>query len=217
MRFLDLVEQYDRVGLPPHGFGQLTAFVVTDVSRRRSDQPRYAVPFLILAHVDTSHHRVVVEQVFGQRFGQLGLADAGRAQKDERSDRPARILQPGPRTPHGVRNGRDRLILSDYPVVQLALHLQQLLTFALQHPADRNARPAGDHFGDVLRIDLLFDHRPGLGVFVHFGLQFLNLGLRLAHFAVTDLGHAAVVAVAFGFGGLNLQIVEHLFVLLYLL
>ena len=101
--------------------------------------------------------------------------------------------------------------------MQLALHLQQLLTFALQHPADRNARPAGDHFGDVLRIDLLFDHRPGLGVFVHFGLQFLNLGLRLAHFAVTDLGHAAVVAVAFGFGGLNLQIVEHLFVLLYLL
>ena len=35
---------------------------------------------------------LVVEQELGQRARQLGLADAGRAQEDERADRPLRVL-----------------------------------------------------------------------------------------------------------------------------
>ena len=37
--FLDLVEQHDRIRFAPHRFGELASFVVTDISRRRSDQP----------------------------------------------------------------------------------------------------------------------------------------------------------------------------------
>jgi len=36
----------------------------------------------------------------GQRLGQLGLADAGRAQEHERADRPVRVLQAGTGAPH---------------------------------------------------------------------------------------------------------------------
>jgi hypothetical protein len=35
---------------------------------------------------------LVVEQEFGERLGQLGLADAGRAEEHERADRTVRIL-----------------------------------------------------------------------------------------------------------------------------
>ena len=173
--------------------------------------------FLILAHVDTGHHRVVVEQVLGQRLGELGLADARRAEEDERSDRTARVLKSGPRAAHGVRYGLDRLILTDDTVVQFALHLEQLLALALQHPADRYARPAGHDLGDVFGVDLFLDHRAGLGVLRYFGLQAGDFVLGFAHLAVADFGHASVIAVALGLGRLHFQVVERLLVLLYLL
>ena len=40
VRLLDLVEQDHRIGSTPHGFGQVTALFVTDVTGRRADQPR---------------------------------------------------------------------------------------------------------------------------------------------------------------------------------
>jgi hypothetical protein len=40
---------------------------------------------------------LAVEQEFGERLGQLGLADAGRAEEQERAHRPVGILQSGAR------------------------------------------------------------------------------------------------------------------------
>ena len=93
VRLLDLVEQHHAVRPPAHRLGQLTAFVVADVTRRRADQARDRVLLLILAHVDAHHRVFVVEQEFRQRFGQLGLAHARRAEEHERADRPVGILQ----------------------------------------------------------------------------------------------------------------------------
>jgi hypothetical protein len=43
--------------------------------------------------------------------------------------------------------------------VQLVLHAQQLGRLALQQPPRRDAGPGGDDLGDVVRADLLLDHR----------------------------------------------------------
>ena len=101
--------------------------------------------------------------------------------------------------------------------MQFALHLEQLLAFALQHPADRYARPAGHDLGDVFGVDLFLDHRAGLGVLRYFGLQAGDFVLGFPHLAVADFGHASVIAVALGLGRLHFQVVERLLVLLYLL
>ena len=38
MSLLDFIEQYDRVRFPAYGFSKLTTFIVTYVSRRRTNQ-----------------------------------------------------------------------------------------------------------------------------------------------------------------------------------
>ena len=83
MRFFDFVEEHDRIRLASDGFGKLAAFLVTDVSRRRADQSRNGVLFLVFAHVDPDHGVLVVEQKFGERTGKFRFTDACRSKKNE--------------------------------------------------------------------------------------------------------------------------------------
>ena len=129
-------------GPPPHRLGQLAALVVADVAGRRADQPRDRVPLLVLAHVEPHHRVLVVEHELGERAGELGLADARRAEEDERADRPVRVLQPGARAAQRVRDRRHGLVLADDAPVQPLLHVDQLLGLALEQAVDRDARPA---------------------------------------------------------------------------
>ena len=132
VRLLDLVEQDDRVRPPAHGLGELAALVVADVAGRRADQARHRVPLLVLGHVDPDHRPLVVEHELGERPGELGLADAGRAEEDERADRPVGILEPGAGAAEGVGDRLDRLVLADHALVQPLLHVDQLLGLALE-------------------------------------------------------------------------------------
>ena len=93
---------------------------------------------------------LVVEQELGQRLGQLGLADAGGPEEQERADRPVRVLQAGAGAAHRVGDRAHRLVLADDARAQVLLHLQQLLALALQHLVDRDAGPARHDAGDVL-------------------------------------------------------------------
>jgi hypothetical protein len=127
MRLLDLVEQHDLVGPPPHRLGQRAALLVADIAGRRADQPGHRVLLHELGHVDAHHRGVVVEQERGERLGQLGLADAGRAQEHERADRPVRVLQPGAGAAHRGRDRAHRLGLADDALAELVLHAQQLV------------------------------------------------------------------------------------------
>ena len=54
-----------------------------------------------------------VEHELGQRAGQLGLADAGRAEEQERADRAVGVAQAGARAAQRVRDGLDGLVLAD--------------------------------------------------------------------------------------------------------
>ncbi len=81
----------------------------------------------VLRHVDADQRRVVVEQERRQRLGQLGLADAGRAEEHERADRPVRVLQAGAGAAHRGRDGVTASRLADDALGELVLHAQQLL------------------------------------------------------------------------------------------
>ena len=157
VRLLDLVEEDHAVRLAAHRLGQLAAFLVADVARRGADQPRDRVLLLILRHVDADHRALVVEQELRQRPRQLRLADAGRAEEDERADRPVGVLQPAAGADHRLGHRRHRLVLADDALVQLVLQVQQLLHLARQQPRHRDAGPAADHRGDVLLVDLLLE------------------------------------------------------------
>ena len=72
-------------GSPAHGLGEKAALLAVDVPRRRADQALRHVLLHELAHVEAGHRLLVVEQELGERLGELGLADAARAQEEERS------------------------------------------------------------------------------------------------------------------------------------
>ena len=61
MRFFDFVEKHDGVRFASDGFGELTAFLVANVSWRRAYQARDRVFLHVFAHVDPDHGVFVVE------------------------------------------------------------------------------------------------------------------------------------------------------------
>src|SRR5690606_16222573 len=117
MCFFDLVKQHHGVWVTPYGFSELSALVITHVSRGRTNKPRYRMAFLIFAHVDTYHRLLVVEEKFCQRFGQLRFAHSGSPQENKRSDGAFGVAQPCPGAADGIRDGFDRLFLSGYTFV----------------------------------------------------------------------------------------------------
>ena len=88
------------------------------------------------------HRLLVAEQRLGERPRQLGLADAGRPEEEERADRPVRVAQPRPRAPDAARDRVDRLVLPDHALVQLRLQAEQALALLLGQLRDRNAGAA---------------------------------------------------------------------------
>ena len=85
MRLLDFVEEDHRIGPSPNRFGQLTTFVIADISRRRANQASHGVLLHVLAHVDAHHGLLVIEQELSQRACGLRFANACGSQKDETS------------------------------------------------------------------------------------------------------------------------------------
>ena len=202
VRLLQLVEQHHRIGPAAHGLGELTAFLVTHVARRRADQPRHGVLLHVLAHVDAGQRALVVEQPGGQRLGQLRLAHAGGAQEDEGPERLFRVGQSALVAADGVGDRRDRVVLADHPVAEDALQLQQPPALALQHLGDRDARPLRDDGGDVLLGHLLPQQArgaAGLRVLVvrrQLRRLLVEAALQGRHRPVADLGRRRQVAAA---------------------
>src|SRR5207245_4609910 len=61
VRLLDLVKENHAVGPAAHRLGELAAFLIANVARRRTDEPGDRVLFHVLRHVDTHHGLLVVE------------------------------------------------------------------------------------------------------------------------------------------------------------
>ena len=150
---LDLVEQHDGEGLAPDGLGELAALLVADVTRRRADEAAHGVLLHVLAHVELDERALVAEEQLGERLGELGLADPGRAEEDERARGALRVLQAGPRAPDRPREGVDGVLLADDPLVELLLHPQELRRLLLGELVDGDARPVRQHLGDDVLVD----------------------------------------------------------------
>src|SRR5215213_139280 len=150
---LDLVEQQHRVGLAAHGLGQLTALVVADVSGWRADQAADRVLLHVLGHVDADHRLLVAEEELGERAGELGLADPGGAEEDERAGRALRVLQAGAGAADRLRDGGDRDLLADHALVEFLLHADQFLGLGLGELEDRDTGPHRDDVGDLFFAD----------------------------------------------------------------
>ena len=112
VRLLDLIEQNDAIGTAAHGFGQLTAFLVADISRRRADQPSDRVLLLysdmsmrIIARSSSNRNSAsarassVLPTPVGPRkmnepIGRLRILQPGRERGSPRRQ-PPRRLRPG--------------------------------------------------------------------------------------------------------------------------
>ena len=103
-------------GPAAHRLGQLAALLVADVAGRahRPAAPRECFS-RVLAHVDPDHRPLVVEQEVGERLGQLGLADAGGAEEQERAGRPVGVGDAGPGAAYGVADRPHGRRLADQP------------------------------------------------------------------------------------------------------
>ena len=121
VRLLDLVEEDDGVRLAAYGLGQLTAFVIAYIARRCTDEAGGGELLLVLAHVNTRQHRLVIEEYLRQSLRQLRLTDPRRAEEDKGADRALGVLQPCTATAYGVGYGGDGLLLPDDALVQLVL------------------------------------------------------------------------------------------------
>ena len=164
-----------RVRPATHRLGQLAALLVADVAGRGADEARYGELLAVLAHVDADHRLLVVEEEVGERLGELGLADAGRAEEEEGAGGPVRIGDARTSAADGIGDGGDGRALADQPLADLALEAQQLLGLALQQPPHGDAGPGRDDGGDVL-IGHLLVHHPRL-----VGLLLGLLGFERAH------------------------------------
>ncbi|CAG7170935.1 hypothetical protein PICSAR21_03545 [Mycobacterium avium subsp. paratuberculosis] len=131
-----------------------------------------------LAHVDLDERVVVAEQEVGQRLGQLGLTDTGRAGEDERARRPLGVLQPGAGAADRLGDRLDGVLLADDPLVQLVLHAQQARGLGLGQLEHRDAGPVAQHLGDLLVVHL-GDHVEVAGAPLLFALGALRDELLL--------------------------------------
>ncbi len=131
------------------GLCQLTAFFIADISGRRSDQSGNGEFLHVFTHIDPDDIVFVIEQCFRKGLGQLGLADTGGTQEEERADRPVGILDAGTGPEDGFGYFRDRFILADDTFVQNVVQMQELFALALHQLGDRDAGPSGNDPGDL--------------------------------------------------------------------
>ncbi len=156
MRFLDLVEQHDRVGLAPHPLGELTALVVSDVPRRRADHLRHRVLLHVLAHVEAHQRLLAAEQELRQAAADLGLADPRGTEEHERPRRALGIADTEARAADGAADRLDGVILAHHVAAEDLFHLHQSLGLVAAQAGERNAGPRRDDVLDVALGD--FEH-----------------------------------------------------------
>ena len=149
MRFFHFIQQDDGIRTTTDRFGQIAALFITHVSRRRTDQTRDGVFLHKFGHIDTHHRVVAVEHEVSQRFAKLGFTHPGRAEEQERTNRPVRVRQPGAATANGVGYRFNRFILANNAVMQILFHTQQFFALAFHHARHRNTGPARQHFGNL--------------------------------------------------------------------
>ncbi len=153
MRFLDFVQQDDRIGRALHALGELTAFFVADVSRRRADQLRDRMLLHEFRHIEADQRFLAAEHELRQGASDFGLADAGGTEEQERTDGPVRALQAGAAAANGAGQRADGFVLEMMRLCSSSSMRSSFWRFFFLDRRDGHAGPARDHVFDVFAAD----------------------------------------------------------------
>ena len=113
----------------------------------------------VLGHVDAHHGPLVIEEERGDGLRELGLADAGGTEEEERARRAVGVADSSARAAYRIGDGVDRFGLADDTTPEFFVHSQQLRRLTFEQPAGRDTGPRCDDLGDAIGTDLLLDHR----------------------------------------------------------
>src|ERR1700733_1420298 len=91
VRLLDLVEEQHTVWASVDWLSQRAFLLKTDIAGRGPDQSADRMFLHVLRHVDPDQCIWIIEQTKGQGSRHLGLADAGRAEKEKAANRLVRL------------------------------------------------------------------------------------------------------------------------------
>ena len=197
MGFFHFVKKHDRIRLPADCLRQLAAFLIAYISGRRPNQAGYGIFLHILAHVKAYHIILIVKKAGSQRFGQLSLAHARGAEEKEGTNRLTGILDAGFGADNRLRNlGHAFLLPNDTPV-ELFIQMEGLITLTLCKLGHRDARPAGDNFGNFLIADILMHQTKFLVLYLLF--FHFQLALQLWLLAILKLSCFFQIIVLLGF------------------
>ena len=114
--------------------------------------------FLIFTHVNTRHHRLVIEEELGKSLGKFCLTNTGSTEEDKRTNRAFRILQTGTATAYSISDSFDSFVLPNHTLVEFIFQMQQFVFFTLQHLADRNTCPTGYNICNILSVYFFLNH-----------------------------------------------------------
>src|SRR6266446_5568890 len=126
MRFLDFIQQDDRVRRPADAFRQLTAFFVAHVPRRRADQLRDGVLLHELRHIEADQRLLRTKQKLRQAASNFGFADAGRPEEKEAAHRTQRRLESRAAAANSAGQRGDGFVLANDALVEFRLNAQKL-------------------------------------------------------------------------------------------
>ena len=159
MGLLHLVKEHDRIRLPADRFRQLSAFIISHISRRRSDQPGYRIFLHILAHIDTDHVALIIKQILSKRFCKLRLPHARRTKEQEGTDRLGGILDPRLRADDGFRYQFYSFVLTDHTLMKLLRQMKGLAPLTLVELRNRNTSPTRHDLADLIIRHALMHQR----------------------------------------------------------
>ncbi len=157
MCFFHLIKEDDRIRFAPYGLGQLSALIISDISRRRPNQPGDRILLHIFAHINPYHILFIVKQAFRKSLRKLGLADTCGSQEQEGADRLCRVLDSCLGTQNGIGHFVHTFLLPDDPLMELIRKIKRLVPFSLGQLCDRYTCPAGYDPGDLLLADIFMD------------------------------------------------------------
>ena len=155
MRFLYLIEKHDGVRMTAHLLGELSALLITDIPRRRADEPGDIEALSVFAHVDADKGILCAEHLLCEALGKIGLTYTRRPEEHERADRMIRIFQSDAVSLDGFHHLVDGTVLADDKLLQLRTHIAKALALSLSHALHRNASHHRHDIGNFLLCDSL--------------------------------------------------------------
>jgi len=182
---LDLIEKNNTVRFSSNSLCQLTAFLISDISWRRSDQTGHGIFLHVLTHIDTYHILLIIKQCGSQSFGKLCFTNTGWSKEQEGTDGLGRIFDSCFGTEDRICYKSYTFILSYYTFMKLIFKTEKFGSLTFRQLGYRNTGPSGNDTGDLIICNSLM-YQASVTLFNLFLLN-LQLLLKLRQLAVLQL------------------------------